>query len=132
LGNAKLHYYEPAVLLYEENKMVGLINESTKDTRRLASFFNSDYEQYKSKSTGISKAVYEDISYHYHGELAITSKSIIFINQEKGFEIKVNDIAFVQEYSNGVSIQNGDDVYLILIDEPRYFIAILNTLKNDL
>ncbi len=130
LDNAQLHFYEPATLLTSENRMLGLINETYGTTTKIYRLFQNYTDKYNTQSIGKSQAVYGDVDLHYGGELAITEKSIIFIHQQKGFEIKLDHIALMQPFADGIGIQSEDKVYQLLIDEPRYFIAIVNYIKN--
>lgn len=130
-ADANVHYFEPASLLDTKNKMVGLINESKNYGYERPSLIFENVNVTKSSSYGSSQAIYNDITYRYNGNLAITSKGIVFINQEKGFELKLNEIAFMQEFSDGVSIQHDNNVYKILLKEPRYFMAVIKHVRND-
>ena len=134
IGDAVLHFFQPAILAKTENKMVGMVNETTAFTDEHFGihniFIHPEHEQFKTTSKGKSKAIYNDVTNIFNGQLALTNKSILFINQQKGFEIKINELSFVHEIVNGLSLQAGDRVYTVLFDKSRYFLAILNMVKN--
>lgn len=129
LGDAKVHYYEAAELLNTENKLIGLNNQS-KGTMQKSLVNGEIFDLHVTKSSGTSQAVYDDVTSTYNGEFAITDKNIIFINSQKGFEIKMDDLAFAQAYSDRISLQSGKDTYQILLGEPKYCMAILNQIRS--
>lgn len=131
LGNVQVHYYGQGSLLETENKMVGMVSRSHQEIKERPSFFESSrHRNYYSNGSEQSQALYDNVSSLYQGEVVITDRSVIFINPQEGFEIKIQDIAVTDEYNDGVSIQSGVESYQILLEDPKYFIAILDVLRE--
>lgn len=139
LGDAQLHLYQPAVLVTTETRMLGMENESSEFIQETnwggqsmyKKWINPDIGEYRGKTVGTSTAVYGDVSDSFDGQMALTNKSVLFIHQQKGFELKINELSFVQEFSNGVSFQSEDKVYTVLLEMPRFFMAALNIVRNN-
>lgn len=119
LGDDTLRYYELATLQVTENKVVGYKTGTRKGiTDRI--------------SSGRSKAVYRDVISKFEGNLAVTDKRIIFINNQKGFDIKIKDISVIEPYSDGVVIQAKSESYYLVLVFPRYFMELLNAIIKSI
>lgn len=131
LGNVQVHYYGPGRLLETENKMVGMVSRSHQEIKERPSFFESNrHRNYYSNGSEQSQALYNDVSSLYRGDVVITDRGVVFINPQKGFEVKIQDIAVTDLYNDGVSIQSGGESHQLLIEDPGYFIAILDVLRE--
>lgn len=57
----------------------------------------------------------------YKGKLVLTNHRIIFLNDQKGFEIKLSNLTTSTEYLDAFSFQSGNRVYTLLIPCPSLF-----------
>jgi len=120
LGSDKLHYYEPATLLVTKNKVVGYTGGGGGVSVRIAKGI------YLRSGSGRRQPIHRDVTSQYYGNLAVTNDRIIFINSQKGFDIKIKNISVIEPYSDGVVIQAKNKSYALLLDTPRYFCELLN------
>ena len=74
--------------------------------------------------------IYDDVSTTFKGKLAATNERIIFVNQKKGFEVKLSNISLIEPYEDGVIIQVKTKSYPLLLDEPRYFMELLKMITT--
>lgn len=119
LTDEVLHYYRPATLLITSNKAIGQAGSSRGFGYELIDGV------YVGRSKSRSEVIYGDVTTPFSGQLAVTNKKVLFINQQKGFDIKVSDISLIEPYANGVSIQGNNNVYTMILKDPQYFIAIV-------
>lgn len=125
LGNAQLRFYQMVTISMSENQLVGFNSISKGRSREIWD------GSYKTRSNTTSEAVYGKVTSKYTGQLAITDNSIIFINDEKGFEIKIAEVALLTAYADGVGIQSRDYSFTILLREPRYFVTLIKCIQNN-
>ena len=77
-----------------------------------------------------STPVYGDVSTHYDGELVVTNKRLIFLSEQKGFEVAYNKITAVTTYSDGFSIQSGTHTYVLLLTKPDLAITAFDSVRT--
>lgn len=124
LGNDTLHYLESVTLIESKNKVVGHTGKSAGLSLRVAKGVTLRTGGYG------GNAIYDDVVTTFNGKMAVTNDKIIFVNQGKGFEIKLNNISLIEPYEDGVVIQAKTKSYPLLLDEPRYFMELIRMLTT--
>lgn len=70
-----------------------------------------------------SSPIYGDVSMQYPGEFIITNERIIFLSNQKGFELKHQNITAATAYKDGFAFQSQNASYVLLV--PRADLATL-------
>lgn len=70
-----------------------------------------------------SRPIYGDVSMQYPGEFIITNERIIFLSNQKGFELKHQSITAATAYKDGFAFQSKNTSYVLLV--PRADLATL-------
>jgi len=124
IGNDILHYLEPATLIESKRKVVGHTGRTAGLSVRLMKGVTVRTGGYG------GNPIYDDVSTTFKGKLAATNERIIFVNQKKGFEVKLSNISLIEPYEDGVIIQVKTKSYPLLLDEPRYFMELLKMITT--
>lgn len=70
-----------------------------------------------------SRPIYGDVSMQYPGEFIITNERIVFLSNQKGFELKHQNITAATAYKDGFAFQSKNTSYVLLV--PRADLATL-------
>ena len=62
-----------------------------------------------------SKSIYGNVSMQYPGEFIITNERIIFFSNQKGFELKHQNITAATAYKDGFAFQSKNTSYILLV-----------------
>jgi hypothetical protein len=62
-----------------------------------------------------SRPIYGDVSTQYSGEFVITTERIIFLSDQKGFELQHKNITAATAYRDGFSFQSKNTSYVLLM-----------------
>lgn len=110
-------YYSQAIRQETKNRVIGRTGSYSGGTVRIAKGL--------SIHTGgsVSRPVYGDVSLQYSGEFIITNQRIIFLSNQKGFEIKHQNITAATAYKDGFAFQSKNISYVLLL--PRADLATL-------
>lgn len=65
-----------------------------------------------------SRPIYGDVSTQYPGEFVITNERIIFLSDQKAFEITHNNITAATVYKDGFVFQNKNASYVLMLPHP--------------
>lgn len=105
-------YYSRATRQITKNRLVGRTSNygggSVRVTRGVSVHTGSS----------TSRSVYGDVTTHYAGELVITNERIVFVSNEKAFEIPHNKITAATVYKDALGVQSKNSSYLLLIPRP--------------
>lgn len=118
LGNGEVAvYYCAATRRETKTRMVGRTGGYSGGTVRIAKGL--------SIHTGSSSShpIYDDVDTHYDGELVLTNRRVIFISDQKGFEVAYSSITAGSYHSDGITIQKGSHTYSLLL--PKANLAVL-------
>lgn len=110
-------YYCKATRQETKNRVVGRTGSYGGGTIRIAKGF--------SIHTGgsSSRPIYGDVSTHYSGQMVLTNQRLIFLSDQKGFEVPYNAITAATAYKDGLSIQSRNHTYSLLL--PKADLAVL-------
>lgn len=102
--------------------------------------------RYKRESKGVSIRIAKGLSYRtgggksqairqtqitkYSGILYITTKRVIFISQDEGFDKSFDKITSIQEVKDGLIIQIGSHIYSITTSTHSEFIKVFNLARE--
>jgi hypothetical protein len=70
-----------------------------------------------------SRPIYGEVSMQYPGELIITNERIIFLSNQKGFELNHQNITAATAYKDGFAFQSKNTSYVLLV--PRMDLATI-------
>ena len=110
-------YYSTAIRQETKNRVVGRTGGYRGGTVRIAKGFS--IHTGRSSSTPI----YGDVSVQYSGEFVITNERIVFLSDQKGFELNHQNITAATAYQDGFSFQSKNSSYVVLL--PRTDLAKL-------
>ncbi len=110
-------YHSQAIRQETKNRVIGRTGSYSGGTVRVAKGL--------SIHTGgsSSRPIYGDVSMQYPGEFIITNERIIFLSNQKGFEIKHQNITAATAYKDGFAFQSKNTSYVLLL--PRADLATL-------
>ena len=110
-------YYSVATRQETKHRVVGRTGGYSGGTVRIAKGFSIH------TGSSSSRPVYGDVSTHYDGELVLTNKRLVFLSNQKGFEVPYTAITAATSYSDGLSIQSRSHTYTLLL--PKADLAVL-------
>ena len=105
-------YYSQATRQETKNRVVGRISNYGGGAVRIAKGLSVH------TGGGTSQPIYGDVSTKYHGELVITNERVVFISDQKAFEISHNNITAATIYQDGFSLQSKNTSYVLLVPRP--------------
>ena len=105
-------YYSQATRQETKNRVVGRTSNYGGGSVRIAKGLSVH------TGGGTSRPIYGDVSTQYPGELVITNERVIFICNQKAFEIAHNNITAATIYQDGFSFQSKSTSYVLLIPRP--------------
>ena len=110
-------YYSIATRQETKNRVVGRTGGYSGGTVRIAKGF--------SVHTGgsSSRPIYGDVSTHYEGKMVLTNKRLIFLSDQKAFEVPYTSITAATAYSDGISIQSRSHTYTLIL--PKADLAVI-------
>lgn len=110
-------YYSIATRQETKNRVVGHSRSYSGGTVRIAKGF--------SVHTGgsSSRPIYGDVSTEYDGEIVLTNKRLVFLSEQKAFEVPYTSITAATVYSNGFSIQSKSHTYTLIL--PKADLAVM-------
>lgn len=116
-------YYCAATLQEVKNRVVGRTGSYGGGTIRIAKGF--------SIHTGgsSSRPVYGDVATHYDGEMVLTTNRLVFLSEQKGFEVPYHAITAGTAYSDGLSIQSRSHTYTLIF--PRRNLLRLHLMQFE-
>ena len=85
---------------------------------------------YVRSGSGSSRKVYKTVTERYPGIFIITNKRLVFISQQKPFDIPYSKLTGLFKDSNNIGIQTGSKSYLIAVNSPEMIAAIINQVKE--
>lgn len=102
-------YYCRAARQETKNRVVGVSGSYGGGTARIAKGF--------SVHTGSSSStpIYGDVYFNYDGEFVITNRRVVFLSDNKGFELSHNNITAATAYADGFAFQSKNSSYVILL-----------------
>lgn len=82
------------------------------------------------RSTGVSRAVRENISEFYPGTLYITNQRVVFSGQHGSFDKKLDSITTFSVHPDGVDLQFGGSYYQLLVHDAARCSNVLEAVLN--
>lgn len=70
---------------------------------------------YVHSGSSASRKIYGDVTTVYNGTLVVTSRRIVFLNPEKGFEIPLSKITGLYSTFDTLTLQHGNKSYIISV-----------------
>lgn len=114
LGSGELAVYHSVATRQEtKNRVVGRTGGYSGGTVRIAKGFSIH------TGSSSSRPIYGDVSTHYEGELILTNKRLVFLSEQKGFEVPYNAITAATSYADGLSIQSRSHTYTLLLPKAN-------------
>lgn len=105
-------YYSQATRQETKNRVVGRTSNYGGGSVRIAKGLSVH------TGGGSSRTIYGDVATQYPGELVITNERVIFISNQKAFELSHNNITAATAYQDGSSFQSKNTSYVLLIPRP--------------
>lgn len=68
---------------------------------------------------------------YYYGQLVITNARLVFVGDEKGFDIPFRRITSIADDDGKIIIQSGSSIYRICVSSSDLIIKIINSLLSD-
>ena len=82
------------------------------------------------RSSGVSIPVRENIVEKYPAKFYITNKRIILTADKYGFELSVNKITSLKNYSNAFDYYCGEKTYTVLTNDVKYIIRLCKLISQ--
>ena len=85
---------------------------------------------YVHSGSSASKKIYGDVTTTYNGTLVVTSRRIVFLNPEKGFEIPFSKITGLYSTFDTLFLQQGNKSYVISVYNSDIIERLIRKLTN--
>lgn len=117
-------FYGQATRQESKNSVIGRANRYGGGTVRIAKGFSVH------SGNGTSRPIYGTVSTGYKGEIVVTNERVVFLSEQKGFEILHKNITAVTRYTSGVSFQSRNTTYMLLLPRPDLFMIAFNGIQS--
>ena len=125
LGSGEVAVYHSAATRQEiKNRVIGRTGGYSGSTIRIAKGVSIR------TGSSASSPVYGDVATHYEGELVLTNKRLIFLSDQKGFEVAYNAITAGTAYTDGITIQKGSHTYTLILPKADLAILAFNAIRT--
>lgn len=112
------YYVGDAQSYHEKNVVTGYVREGGSRGIRIAKGITIG------RSTGTSTAVRENVVEKYPAKFYITNKRIILTAPKYGFELNVDKVTSLKNYSNAFDFYCNGKTYTVITNEVKYIIQI--------
>ena len=85
---------------------------------------------YVRSGSSASKRIYGDVTTAYNGTLVVTSRRIVFLNPQKGFEIPFSKITGLYSTFDTLTLQQGSKSYVISVYNSDIIEKLIRKLTN--
>lgn len=120
------HYITPAWLSETKRQAIGSTGGGGGVSFRVAKGI------YLHSGKSGSRRVYGDVTNTFKGDLAISNQRVVFIQRDKGFEIKIPQITAIRAIQDGISLQSKSKTFYLLVPCPEYPMAVIQKCFNKL
>lgn len=125
LKEGETAYFEESTYLLEtKNKSLGRTGSGGGVSVKVAKGV------YVRSGSGASKTVYGDVTTKYPGTFVITNMRLVFLSNQKPFDLPYSKITGFFPQDGCLGIQAGSKSYLVHVTSPQLFIAAINKIKN--
>lgn len=114
----------PASLNITKNKVLGTSGGNGGVSVRVAKGV------YVRSGSSASKRIYGDVTTAYNGTLVVTSRRIVFLNPQKGFEIPFSKITGLYSTFDTLTLQQGSKSYVISVYNSDIIEKLIRKLTN--
>ena len=85
---------------------------------------------YVRSSSGNSRKIYKDVTEKYFGSFIITNHRIVFMNNQKGFEIPYEKLTGLISSGKYLTLQSRNKSYTIFVNEPIVFEELIRAVAK--
>lgn len=117
-------YCSPAQYTVTKNKVTGYVREGGGASVRIIPGVSIG------RSTGVSRAIRENVTELYQGILYITNKRVVFSGTRGNFDKKLGAITTFAVHPKGIELQFGSSLYELLVQNAAQCINILEGALN--
>lgn len=121
-----VHYITPAWLSETKHQVIGSTGGGGGVSFRVAKGI------YLHSGKSGSRRVYGDVTNTFKGDLAISNQRVVFIQRDKGFEIKIPQITAIRAIQGGISLQSKSKTFDLLVPCPEYPMVVIQKCFNEL